>query len=93
MEHMLGFVMDNTSANVAAMKTLEEQVPTLICMGCLAHALNLLFKDLQKEKYAPGMAPFYQAVQAMSLVICDNESIRTLLLVSSNLPMTFCDLI
>lgn len=44
----LGTVMDNTSANMAASARLEEAFGTWLCLGCLAHALNLLFKDLAR---------------------------------------------
>ncbi len=45
----IGTVMDNTSTNMAASARLEQLHPTWICIGCIAHALNLLFKDLAKQ--------------------------------------------
>jgi hypothetical protein len=41
----VGFIMDNTAANRAAMRTLKEAHPTWLLLGCSAHALALLVKD------------------------------------------------
>ena len=39
-------VTDNTSANKAAWATLENEFPEKFFYGCVAHALNLLVKDI-----------------------------------------------
>ncbi|GFH11787.1 uncharacterized protein HaLaN_07343 [Haematococcus lacustris] len=44
----LGFIMDNTTANMKALRLLQEAMPTIIALGCVVHALNLLCKDLSK---------------------------------------------
>ncbi|GFH26945.1 7,8-dihydroneopterin aldolase [Haematococcus lacustris] len=44
----LGFIMDNTAANMKALRLLQEAMPTIIAIGCVVHALNLLYKDLSK---------------------------------------------
>ncbi|KAJ9505608.1 hypothetical protein QJQ45_011235 [Haematococcus lacustris] len=44
----LGFIMDNTAANMKALRLLQEAMPTIIAIGCVVHALNLLCKDLSK---------------------------------------------
>jgi hypothetical protein len=44
-----GFVMDNTKANTAAMKQMGEADHGLVNVGCVAHALALLFKDVGKK--------------------------------------------
>jgi hypothetical protein len=44
-----GFVMDNTKANTAAMKQMGESDHGLVNVGCVAHALALLFKDVGKK--------------------------------------------
>jgi hypothetical protein len=44
-----GFVMDNTKANTAAMNQMGAADPSLVNVGCVAHGLALLFKDLGKK--------------------------------------------
>jgi hypothetical protein len=56
-DRFIGTVMDNTSTNMAASKRLEALNPTWICLGCVAHALNLLFKDLAKVRQQPDDQP------------------------------------
>lgn len=41
---MLGFVMDNTKTNRAALKLLLKHCPQWICLGCTAHSIALIFK-------------------------------------------------
>ena len=41
-------VMDNTHANRKAFKLLEEKYPKKFFHGCVAHVINLLFKDILK---------------------------------------------
>ncbi len=48
-EDLLGAIMDNAPANRSAMRLLEVKMPTWIAIGCIAHALNLLFKDWANE--------------------------------------------
>ncbi|KAJ9531853.1 hypothetical protein QJQ45_022037 [Haematococcus lacustris] len=45
----LGFIMDNTAPNLKAMRMLQQHTPTVIAIGCSAHALNLLCKILSKH--------------------------------------------
>jgi len=40
----LGFVMDNTKTNRAALKLLLKHCPQWICLGCTAHSIALIFK-------------------------------------------------
>ncbi|KAJ9525779.1 hypothetical protein QJQ45_003396 [Haematococcus lacustris] len=44
----VGFIMDNTSANLSAMRMLQRAMPTIVIFGCTVHAMNLLCKDLSK---------------------------------------------
>ncbi|KAL6744966.1 hypothetical protein V8C86DRAFT_3036054, partial [Haematococcus lacustris] len=44
----LGYIMDNTAPNLKAMRMLQQHTPTVIAIGCSAHQLNLLCKDLSK---------------------------------------------
>ena len=39
-----GLIMDNTAANMAAMKLLQKQYPKACFVGCAAHALDLFCK-------------------------------------------------
>ncbi|KAI2503210.1 transposase [Fragilaria crotonensis] len=41
-----GVVMDNTSANKAAWRLLQDSYPSRFFQGCVAHALHLLVKDV-----------------------------------------------
>jgi hypothetical protein len=47
---LLGFVMDNTKANRAAMVLLSNEFKHLINIGCQAHGLSLMIKDMAKDK-------------------------------------------
>jgi hypothetical protein len=47
---LTGITLDNTKANRAALQQLEERHPQLIGLGCQAHGLSLLIKDLAKDK-------------------------------------------
>lgn len=76
---ILGVVMDNPKANRLALKLLQDAHPTWICLGCQAHALNLLCKDLITEKFCPGTSAVLITVLKISLVIGDAEVIRTAL--------------
>jgi hypothetical protein len=71
--------MDNTSANLKAMKLLVEQHPTWIAFGCSAHALALLMKDIGKDTKCSGVAEVLQIAQRMSLVYGDCSTVRELL--------------
>jgi len=43
---ILGLVLDNAPSNKCGMDKLQEEFPWLILIGCLAHSLHLLIKDL-----------------------------------------------
>lgn len=47
-ERILGLVTDSAPANVS-MQILEEEFPHMILIGCQAHALNLLVKDVSGQ--------------------------------------------
>ena len=42
-ERLVGVIMDNTKTNLSALKQLQER---WLCLGCFAHGLALLIKDL-----------------------------------------------
>lgn len=47
---VLGVCTDNASNMKKAWSILNEQYPHIICYGCLAHGLNLIFTDIMKLK-------------------------------------------
>jgi hypothetical protein len=49
-ELLIGFLMDNTKANRKAQDMLEEHEPRWLAIGCQAHGLLLLIKDLADPK-------------------------------------------
>jgi hypothetical protein len=53
-DRFLGTVMDNTSTNMAASAQLEQKHPSWLALGCVVHALNLLFKDMAKQSKTDG---------------------------------------
>jgi hypothetical protein len=75
-QKLIGVIMDNTKANVAAMKLLEERHPTWLATGCVAHALNLLVKDMGNDSKCPGVARIIKDVLQMALVIGDSAAVR-----------------
>jgi hypothetical protein len=53
-DKLVGWVMNNTKANWAAMRMLQEKFPVWIMRGCLAHGLNALMKDICRFKKGQG---------------------------------------
>lgn len=45
---VVGLVTDNASNMTSAWNTLKIKYPKLLSYGCIAHILNLLFKDIEK---------------------------------------------
>ena len=81
-ERLISVLMDNTKTNLAAMKKLQEKYPTWLCLGCFAHGLALLIKDLaglSKKQHAPAVASMLATTNTMANVINDCEGIRTVL--------------
>jgi hypothetical protein len=52
-----GACTDNTSANKAAWKILEEKFPSMFFHGCVSHGLNLLIKDIFAPTKTNGQYP------------------------------------
>eukprot|EP00798_Chlamydomonas_sp_ICE-L_P018582 gene18582-25092_t len=61
--HLLGMIMDNTHANWKGMRIMAEQYPTWVLLGCVAHALSLLCKNLADPTKCPGVAAVLKVVQ------------------------------
>uniref|UniRef100_A0A915JUS9 DUF659 domain-containing protein n=1 Tax=Romanomermis culicivorax TaxID=13658 RepID=A0A915JUS9_ROMCU len=56
---VVGVVTDNTNANKAAWKILEQKYPDKFFQGCASHALHLLVKDIFSDsKSKPKNFPF-----------------------------------
>ena len=85
-ERVLGLIMDNTSANRKAMRILRERHPKWLTLGCSAHMLSLLFKDIVGgERVAKGKTPacdwtarVYAAALAISNTFNGTEHVRAL---------------
>lgn len=77
-DRLLGVLMDNTKANCKAMKLLEEQYPVWLCIGCQAHGLSLLIKDLANPKKAKWSAATFETGLLFSNTIGDSERVRAL---------------
>jgi hypothetical protein len=73
-EQVLGFVMDNTKTNRAALNLLAAHCPQWIVVGCGAHAIALIFKDFGKAggkrqrgaALCPGVKRVYDMVKTIS---------------------------
>lgn len=48
--NLLGVIMDNTKANRNALGILKAKFPKWLTLGCAAHALALVIKDLDGDK-------------------------------------------
>lgn len=77
-DRLLGVLLDNTKANRKALKELEEQHRTWLGLGCQAHALSLLLKDLANPSKAKWAASTFAAALHMSNTIGDSERVRAL---------------
>lgn len=54
MDKLIGWILDNTKANWAAMQKLQSKYPKWLMRGCLAHSLNALMKDICTYKKGTG---------------------------------------
>jgi hypothetical protein len=45
----LGYIMDSTATNKAAMQVLQDEDPATIVIPCAAHALSLVLKHTAKH--------------------------------------------
>ncbi|EFJ40248.1 hypothetical protein VOLCADRAFT_108259 [Volvox carteri f. nagariensis] len=75
----IGFVMDNTATNLAAIQLLRIENPRWLGVGCGVHGMALVFKDLAKEKNVKWAAKIFNASITISTVVGDSERIRALL--------------
>jgi hypothetical protein len=74
---LLGFVMDNTRANRAAMVLLRNEFKHLINIGCQAHGLSLLIKDMAKDK-SSIVSKTLDRANILVNAINDSEKLRAL---------------
>jgi hypothetical protein len=78
-EKILGVVLDNPRANRNALEMLEAKHSTWICIGCQAHALSLLIKDLGNPKKCPELAKLLEQVLGISRAVGDSSNVRAAL--------------
>ncbi|KAJ9511011.1 hypothetical protein QJQ45_002810 [Haematococcus lacustris] len=64
----LSFIMDNTAPNLKAMRMLQQHTPTVIAIGCSAHALNLLCKILSKHDKLQALQQEVEEVEGGQVV-------------------------
>eukprot|EP00798_Chlamydomonas_sp_ICE-L_P009232 gene9232-16380_t len=64
------------AAFLKGMRIMAEQYPTWVLLGCVAHALSLLCKNLADPTKCPGVAAVLKVVQTMALVYGDCATIR-----------------
>jgi hypothetical protein len=74
----IGVLMNNIKANRKAEGMLEEHDPHWLAIGCQAHGLSLLIKDLADTKKTTATAKVLSTAKMMSNVVGDSESIRSL---------------
>ncbi|KAG5184696.1 hypothetical protein JKP88DRAFT_277082 [Tribonema minus] len=81
LDRLLGMVMDNTKANRKALDLMKQKHPTWLLLGCQAHALALLIKDLHGEKNArcDWSRKAYGKALMMSNTINGSETIHSAL--------------
>jgi hypothetical protein len=60
----IGYIMDSTATNRSAMKTLQEEDPSICVIPCLAHCYSLVMKHC--AKYFSWIDEVYSAVCAIS---------------------------
>lgn len=78
-QRILGVVMDNTKANRGALASMKALHPQWLLLGCQAHALALLIKDLANPDRCTWTAKVYSSALMMSNVINGNEKVRAAL--------------
>jgi hypothetical protein len=89
-EKILGVVLDNPRANRNALEMLEARHTTWICLGCQAHALSLLVKDLANPDKCPELAKLLEQVLGISRILGDSSNIRGALVSPLAVPCLSC---
>ena len=67
-EKLAGVIMDNTKVNRLALERLEKEHPGWIGLGCQAHALQLVLKDLANPAKSPWCSHLFTAAKDISKV-------------------------
>jgi hypothetical protein len=70
--------MDNTKANRAADALLDVEYPFLINIGCQAHGLSLLLKDMAKNS-SGLVGKTFERTATLVNSFNDGEKLRTLI--------------
>lgn len=79
--------MDNTKTNRAALVLLQQACGQWIVLGCAAHAIALIIKDLASAAgkaengvgRCPGFKRVYDMVRMISNAVGDSEGVRMML--------------
>ena len=83
-ENVVLVVTDNASVCVAAGKQLEEKYPHIMWVGCLAHCLDLLIKDICKLPWAAAAVSLCRSIVKF---IKKHDKTRHLFLVHSSIQL------
>ena len=75
--HFIGYVMDSTATNVAAMKVLREDDPTILVLPCALHALSNLIKHA--SKYFSWLDTVYECCCTLSAKLIGSQKLRSAL--------------
>lgn len=81
LDRIIGFLMDNTQANRNALLLLERVNPLWLGIGCQAHGLSLLCKDVtvgSKKQQQTQLAKAFNMARNMVNLIGDSERVREL---------------
>jgi len=77
---IIGVVCDNAASNVKMQRNLEAKYPWLIVVGCAAHALNLLLKDIDDiRKGASKMRGILHDADKIGNMVRNDREVRALL--------------
>jgi hypothetical protein len=75
--HFLGYVMDSTATNRAAMRILQQEDRTIVVLPCIAHALSNLIKHAAKNFV--WIDKVYSACCTISEKLIASPKLRTVL--------------
>jgi hypothetical protein len=71
-----GLLMDNTKANLAAMRLLQQRHPYWLLVGCQGHGFSLLLKDFANTSKTTWAAELFKTAIMIVNTINDSERIR-----------------
>jgi hypothetical protein len=74
---LIGYVMDSTATNVAAMRILREEDPDILALPCASHALSNLIKHT--AKYFSWLDSTYESCCTISEKLINSQKLRAAL--------------